>query len=85
MTFDLDLTIFIVFITATLAIGLFYGRGITTLSDYALGGRNFSTATLATTLVATWISGSAFLTDVSEAYTGGLFYMVPGMLGDIFN
>ena len=85
MTFDLDLTIFIVFITATLAIGLFYGRGITTLSDYALGGRNFSTATLATTLVATWISGSAFLTDVSEAYTGGLFYMVPGMLGDIFS
>ena len=85
MNLDIDIIIFIGFLAITLAVGLFYGRNVTTVKDYALGGRNFSTATLATTLIATWISGSAFLTDVSETYTGGLFYMVPGMLGDIFS
>lgn len=85
MNFNIDVVIFIIFLTITLAIGLFYGRGIKTFKDYALGGRNFSTATLATALIATWISGSAFLTDVSETYKNGLFYMVPGMLSDIFS
>lgn len=85
MNFNIDVVIFIIFLIITLAIGLFYGRGIKTFKDYALGGRNFSTATLATALIATWISGSAFLTDVSEAYKNGLFYMVPGMLSDVFS
>ena len=85
MSFDIDVFIFVVFLTITLVTGLFYSRGVTTIKDYALGGRNFSTATLATALIATWISGSAFLTDVSETYQGGLFYMVPGMLSDVFS
>jgi len=85
MAFNLDIAIFVGFLLVNLAVGLYYGRGVKTIKDYALGGRNFSTATIAATLVATWISGSAFLTDISEVYDNGLFYMIPGMFGDIFS
>src|SRR4051812_32857673 len=85
MSFNLDFIIFIVFLVVNLIIGLFYSRGIKNIKEYAIGTRNFSTATIAATLVATWISGSAFLTDISEVYENGLFYMIPGMFGDIFS
>lgn len=83
MTFNLDLTIFIVFLIANLFIGLWHGKGINTIKEYAVGNKDFSTGAIAATIVATWIAGSSFLTDVSEAYTDGLFYMVPAMLGDL--
>jgi Na+/proline symporter len=85
MIFNIDVAIVAIFLTITLIVGILQGRNVKNVRDYALGGRNFSTATLATSLIATWISGSAFLTDVSEVYKGGVFYMVPGMMGDIFS
>lgn len=45
MNFNIDVVIFIIFLIITLTIGLFCGQGIKTFKDYALGGRNFSTAT----------------------------------------
>lgn len=85
MNFSIDALIFTVFLIATLVIGILSSRGVRTIKQYAIGERNFSTLTISATLIATWISGSAFLTDISEVYEGGLFYMVPGMLGDIFS
>ena len=83
MNFGIDALIFTVFLIVTLVIGIFSSRGVKTIKQYAIGDRNFSTLTISATLIATWISGSAFLTDISEVYKGGLFYMVPGMLGYI--
>ncbi|MEA0971034.1 Solute carrier and signal transduction histidine kinase domain protein [Candidatus Megaera venefica] len=85
MNLGIDALIFTVFLIVTLVIGIFSSRGVKTIKQYAIGDRNFSTLTISATLIATWISGSAFLTDISEVYKGGLFYMVPGMLGDIFS
>jgi Na+/proline symporter len=82
---DWDLAIFATFLIINLIVGLTYSRNVKNIRDYAIGNRDFSTATIAATLIATWISGSAFLTDISEAYQDGLFYMVPGMLGDILS
>ena len=58
---SVDIGIFAAFLAINLIVGLFYGRKVETLRDYALGGQNFSTATLTATIVATWTSGS-FLT-----------------------
>ncbi|MGI4775937.1 MAG: sodium:solute symporter family transporter [Janthinobacterium lividum] len=85
MNFNIDSAIFISFLLLNLIVGLRYSRGITNIREYAIGNRDFSTGTIAATLVATWISGSAFLTDTSEVYKGGLFYIIPIMSGDIFS
>ncbi|MDF2966168.1 MAG: hypothetical protein K0Q51_1556 [Rickettsiaceae bacterium] len=85
ISWSLDLAIFISFLVINLIVGLAYSRNIKNIKEYAIGNRDFSTGTIAATLIATWISGSAFLTDIAEVYQDGLFYMVPGMLGDILS
>ena len=55
-----------------------------TIKQYALGGRKFSTITLTTTIVATWISGDYFFITLGEVYTTGLLYAL-GCLGIPFS
>ncbi len=81
MTFNLDSTIFIGFLAVTVVIGLFSSRGTNTIKQYAVGDRNFSTATIVATIVATWISGEFFYSSISEAYVNGL-YSIWIALGD---
>ena len=57
---NIDSAIFVGFLVATLMFGLYSSRGIKTSKEYAIGDRNFSTATIAATIVATWASGSFF-------------------------
>ena len=75
MSLNIDSTIFLVFIIVNLVVGLFYGFGIKNIKEYAIGNRNFSTMTIAATLVATWISGSTFFTNLSQTYNNGLYYI----------
>lgn len=82
MSFNIDIAIVVAFLTLTLIVGMVYGRGVKTIQDYALGGRNFSTATLSSTLIATWIGGGFFAISVSQTYQDGLFYVVAGT-GDV--
>ena len=79
--FSLDSAIFITFLTLNLLVGLFYGRKVRTLKDYALGGKNFSTATITATITATWISGSAFSIILSKVYTEGLYFITVAVAG----
>ena len=53
MTFDLDSLIIIGFLIANLWLGLSSSRGIASVKEYAVGNRNFSTATIVATIVAT--------------------------------
>ncbi|KJV70713.1 putative membrane protein [Orientia tsutsugamushi str. UT76] len=52
---NIDLILVGLFLVANLAIGLWYGKEVKSVRDYALGGRNFSTSALTATLIATWI------------------------------
>jgi len=49
MKFDIDSGIFIGFLVANLLLGLFSSCGITSIKEYAVGHRNFSTATIVAT------------------------------------
>jgi Na+/proline symporter/signal transduction histidine kinase len=69
---NIDNAIFVGFLAINLIVGLSYGRGVKNIKDYALGGRNFSTGTIAATLVATWIGGGFFAWNLSKAYSDGL-------------
>jgi Na+/proline symporter len=82
MNFDIDLIIFIVFLTITLVVGIYYGRKVNTLEEYSLGGRKFSTGTLVSTIVATWIGGGFFSIAISQTYQDGIWFIAAGS-GDI--
>ena len=81
MSFDLDFAIVAGFLLLNLGVGLYYSRNIVDLKDYALGGRNFSSGTLAATIAATWIGGGVFGQTIAETYKHGLYFMIPA-LGD---
>ncbi len=72
MIANIDTIIFIGFLVANLILGLSSSRGIKTIKDYAVGDRNFSTATIVATIVATWASGEFFYSNIYETYTIGL-------------
>ena len=76
MQLNLDSAIFIGFLAVNLVVGLYYGRNVKTIKDYALGGRNFSTVALVATTVATWASGSGFFITLSKTYSNGLYYVI---------
>ena len=76
MIHSLDIIIIVIFLVSTLVIGLGHSKGIKTIRDYALGGRNFSTGALVATIVATWVSGSGFFIVLSKTYSDGLYYLI---------
>ena len=78
---NIDVIIVISFLIINLFIGIYCGRGITTLKYYAIGNRNFSTATITATIIATWIGAGFFYSSVSETYHNGLWHIV-ARLGD---
>lgn len=77
-----DVAIFLAFLVINLMFGLHYGKGVTTVRGYAVGNKNFSTATLVSTIVATWVSGQFFFSCMSESYTQGLSFIWAATLGD---
>lgn len=82
MTYDLDIYIFLVFLISTLVIGLISSRNIKTIREYAVGNKTFSTITIVSTIVATWISGEFFITITTETYNNGLIFIVIPIFAD---
>jgi len=82
MNINIDVVIFITFLAANLIFGLWTSRGVKTLRGYAIGGKDFSTATLVATIVATWVSGEFFFTWVYESYATGIGFIYTVLLGD---
>ena len=82
MKFDLDTILIISFLIVNLIFGLFSSRGIKNIKEYAIGSRNFSTATIAATIIATWIGGGFFYSAISETYKEGLWHLI-ARFGDV--
>jgi Na+/proline symporter len=76
MTWTIDHLIFFGFLALNVVFGLMSSRGITTIRQYALGDRNFSTSSIVATLVATWISGGTVSWVIIESYNQGLYYIL---------
>ncbi|WP_250311440.1 sodium:solute symporter family protein [Rickettsia endosymbiont of Oedothorax gibbosus] len=69
---SIDLIIFFGFLAVNTLVGIFAGKENTTIADYALGDRKFSTGDIAGTLIATWIGAGFFLFSISKIYTSAL-------------
>src|SRR5690606_33070973 len=52
-----------------------------TFREYAIGDKNFTTATLVATIVATWASGSMFFNDLEQTYSDGLYLIIAILIG----
>lgn len=72
----IDIAIFVVFLIVTLVVGLSHGRQAKTIRDYALGGKNFSTATLIATILATYFGGGSFYYGLANTYSQGLSFYI---------
>lgn len=79
IAYPIDVGILIIFLIINLLIGLGYGRRVKNLKDYALGGKNFSTGTLAATIVATWSSGGVLFVGLEKTYSDGLYFILTGL------
>lgn len=78
-----DSYIFIGILSIITIIGLYSSKGITTISEYAIGNRDFSTVVLVCTIVATWLSGDDFFIFVSESYSNGLYFIFACVFGGL--
>jgi len=80
MTLDyLDTTIILIFIVAVIRASIKSFGDIEGINTFALGRREFSVMALASTIIATWVSGSGFLVALSGTYTNGLYYFIPAL------
>ena len=74
---DIDIALVSIFLVITLVVGIYYGRQVKDLKDYALGGKNFSTSTLVATLIATWATGGSLYAIIENTYSEGLYFLLP--------
>ncbi len=65
-----------IFLFITLIVGLYAGRGIKNIKEYALASGRFSTFTLTLTLLATYIGGGATIGTVGEVYSIGVIIIL---------
>ena len=84
MQLNVDIAIISLFLLVNLVTGFYSGRGIKTIKEYAVGDRNFRSATIAATIIATWISGSFFTVCISQTYKEGIWFL-PAALGDVLS
>jgi Na+/proline symporter len=71
----IDYFIIIAYLILTLIVGLWAGRNVKNMSDYAVGDRNFTTITLVMTICATSISGTLVMNCAGETYKMGLIHL----------
>ncbi|WP_419241351.1 sodium:solute symporter family transporter [Cardinium endosymbiont of Nabis limbatus] len=74
--FNISLFVVVSFLLLTLVVGIYFSRKKTTFQEYATGNKQFSTATLVATVLATNYGGSGLLRVVESIYDAGLWWIV---------
>ena len=70
--FSIDHIIVYAFLAITLLVGFWYGRGIKTIREYAIGDRKFGTGLLLLTFLATRIGGRTIVGESMKVYSIGI-------------
>jgi Na+/proline symporter/signal transduction histidine kinase len=74
--FNLDYLIVISYLLAMLVVGVLVGRNITTLKDYAIANKHYSTPVLMLTMMATMMGGGTTTGNTSMIYTAGIIWVI---------
>ncbi|MGI2298858.1 sodium:solute symporter family transporter [Candidatus Cardinium hertigii] len=80
MLFNMPIVIVGTFLLLTLIVGIYFSRKKTTFREYAVGNKNFSTATLVATVLATDFGGGGLVRNVECGHNLGLWWIVLGFL-----
>lgn len=81
----LDIVLFSTFLAINLIVGLSHSSQVATMRDYSVGKKDFSTATLVSTILATTIGGGFLYRHLEETYQQGLYYILPFIVGSTFS
>lgn len=73
---NIDLIIILGYLVITLVIGLYKGRNILSVKDYAVAHRDYGTAVLVATIFGTCIGGGSTIGMVESIFSGGLIFLV---------
>lgn len=73
---NIEIIIFSLFLAVNLGIGLFFSRSVNSLRDYAVGRKDFSTPTLAATIMVSWIGSWYVFETLQHTYNHGLYFII---------
>ncbi|MEM7589788.1 MAG: sodium:solute symporter family protein [Myxococcota bacterium] len=71
---QLDIGIVVAYLVITLAIGLWAGKGVNTVKQYAIGSKNYGTFIIVATLFATNVGGGSTIGTTEKVLTVGVMY-----------
>ncbi|MDN5246802.1 MAG: sodium:solute symporter family protein [Candidatus Cardinium sp.] len=83
ISFDAPLCILSAFLLLTLVVGIHFSRKKNTFRTYAVGNKQFATATLVATVLATAYSGGGLARNVEQVHELGLYWIIVSILGDL--
>ncbi|MGI2257202.1 sodium:solute symporter family transporter [Candidatus Cardinium hertigii] len=83
MFLNMPIVIIGAFLLLTLLVGLYFSRKKTTFREYAVGNKQFSTATLVATVLATTWGGGGLMRNVECVHDLGLWWIVFCLLGPL--
>lgn len=64
------------FLVLTLVVGIYFSRKKTTFREYAVGNKDFATATLVATMLATCYGGAGLVRSVQLVHSCGLYWII---------
>ncbi|WP_223245671.1 sodium:solute symporter family transporter [Cardinium endosymbiont of Bemisia tabaci] len=83
MLLNMPIVIVAAFLFLTLVVGIYFSKKETTFREYAVGSKNFSTATLVYTVLATTFGGGTIIRSIESIHELGL-YIIFGTSLDYF-
>ncbi|TSJ80566.1 MAG: HD domain-containing protein [Candidatus Cardinium sp.] len=78
--FNIPLYIVAAFLVLTLVVGLYFSRKKTTFQEYAVGNKQFATATLVATVLATAFGGGSLVREVQATHELGAWWITLSLL-----
>ncbi|MEF2229172.1 MAG: sodium:solute symporter family protein [Candidatus Cardinium sp.] len=75
MPFNVSLFVVGIFLLLTLVVGVYFSRKEISLREYAVGNKQFATATLVATVLASALGGGGLVRSVEQVYNTGLYWI----------
>jgi Na+/proline symporter len=76
---SVDTIVVYAFLLLTLVVGLWAGRNVKTIEDYALANRSYGTGTLILTFLATWIGGNFVMGYTQQIFEDGIIRVITAL------
>ena len=73
---NVDLSIVVLYLVVTLAVGIFAGRNVKTMKDFSVSSKVFPMSVLVSTIFATWIGADDLIGLCERVYSVGLSFLM---------